>query len=113
MEATKLLKTRSAVTAALGAKAEEIRKRDGVSLGVARMRAWEELPHLAERYEELPPEAPAPAQVRKAGSAMQEETAAAQELMKNNPGRYKGVSSARLDVYKADPALADRVRAEQ
>lgn len=112
MEATDLLKTRAAVTAAIGVKAEEIRKRDGVSQGVARMRAWEELPHLAKRYEELPHEAPSTAPVHKAGTAMQEATTAATALMKNNPGKYKSVSSARVDVYKIDPELADRVRRE-
>ena len=47
------------------------------------------------------------------GTAMQEATAAATELQKNNPGKYGSIAAARLEVYNANPELAERVSNEQ
>lgn len=114
VQATRKLETRAAVNAAIGEKAEEIRRRDGVGPGVAKMRAWQESPHLAERYNELPQESPkSPGPVATGGAAMQTATARAKELMKKHPGRYSSIASARVEVYRLHPELADRVRNEQ
>ena len=47
------------------------------------------------------------------GTAMQEATAAATELMKSNPGKYGSIATARREVYNANPELAERVSNEQ
>lgn len=115
LEASRMLKTRGAVVEAIGIKAEEIARRDGVSVGVAKVRAWEELPHLADRYHELPREEPkASGPVSKqVGPAGREADREAKDLMKKHPGKYGSIASARAAVYRMAPDLADRVRDEQ
>lgn len=107
---------RSDVMAVATAEARELQKtRPELSLPAARAEIWKKRPDLANRFNELPFESPPATQaapVLKGGPAYQEATREAEDLMQRYPDRHKSVTSARLEIYKIRPDLADRAERE-
>ena len=113
---TTTLKKRSDVVAEVTRQAETLMKSDPAKFGniaTARAEVWKERPDLAERYRQLPPEAPAAstgeATVVKGAGVLLKVDAEARELMKAD--RTLTEATARSEVWRRRPDLYAEYRA--
>ena len=111
---TTTLKKRSDVVAEATTKARELMEDDPGKYGdvaTARAEVWRRRPDLAERYHQLPPEAPsrkAESPVVKGADVLLKVDAEARELMKVDPGLSE--ASARAEIWRRRPDLAEEYR---